>query len=488
MTDADFIAWLKTDKAYRCVLVEAVARVGGVETTRYMSNRGYVTTGSDTPANRVYEPYIVGGGVITETLALDGNSSGMVFGDIELDNSEGNLDSWLADVWVGRVARMYVGDVRWARADFRLVFDGIIADIDSRDRDVLNIKLRDKLQRLNTNVTETTLGGSSTNANSLLPIVLGEVHNITPLLTNKATLEYQYHNGVAERVIEVRDNGVVISPTVTLSTGKMTLAANPAGQITASVQGGKLSGAYVNTVAKLVELLATTYGTDPFSGGDLDASNLSTFDAANTQPVGVYLTNRENVLALCQGLASSVGAQVVMSATGLLRLLKVDLAGTSPTAVTASAMLATSLQLVQRVPVVAGVKLNFCRNWTVQNTLRTGIPAEHADLYAKEWLSSSASDATTATVYKLTKEPEPTDTYLLTKTAADAETARRLALWKTPRSVYKYTAMPELLLENLGGYQTITHSRFNMSGGVSAQIVKVARDWLNMSVEFEVLV
>lgn len=486
MTDAEFIAWLKTDKAYRCVLVEVVARVSGVETTRYLSTKGYVTGAADTPAHTHYEPLIVGGCSITETLALEDGGSSMVFGDIELDNTEGNLDSWLDDIWTNRVARVYVGDMRWARSDFRLVFDGIVDDIDSRSRDVLNIKMRDKLQRLNTSVTETTLGGTSTNATRLLPIVLGEVHNISPLLTNKATLEYQYHNGVAERVIEVRDNGVVITPTVTLSTGKMTLSSTPAGQVTMSVQGAKLSGTYVNTAAKLIQLLATTYGTDPLTSGDMD-STLTAFDAANTQPMGVYLTERENVLALCQSLAASIGAQVIMTATGKLKLLKVDLAGTSPTAVNSNSMAEQSLQMVRRVPVVAGVKLNYCKNWTVQESLRTGIPAEHKELYEEEWLVSTASDATVASTYKLTQQPEAVDTYLLTKTTADAEALRRLNLWKTPRAVYSYSGMPELMLEQLGGYQTITHSRFNMSGGANVQIIQVVRDWLNMEVHFEVL-
>lgn len=487
MTDAEFIAWLKSDKAYRCVLVEVVASVSAIETTFYLSNRSYATVSTDTPASRVYLPYLNGGCVISETLALDGADASMVFGDIELDNIEGNLDPWLGYIWRNRSAKVYVGDASWARADFRLVFDGLVDDIDSRNFDVLNIKLRDKLQRLNTSVTETTLGGSSTNSTRLLPLVFGEVHNISPLLTNKATLEYQYHNGTAERVIETRDNGVVITPTVTLATGKMTLAASAAGAITMSVQGGKLAGAYVNTAAKLVELLATGYGTDPFSSGDLDTT-MTAFDAANTQPLGVYLAERENVLNVCRGIAESIGAQLVMTPEGKLKLLKVDLAGTSPTTVPRTMIEDRTLQPVKRVPVIAGVKLNYCKNWTVQESLRTGIPVEHRELYEEEWLVSLATDSTVATNYKLTVEVEPVNTYLLTKATADTEATRRLTLWKTQRTVYRYTGMPELMLEKLGGYQSITYPRFGMDAGVAAQILKIERDWLNNTIEFEVLV
>jgi hypothetical protein len=491
LSDAQFLAWLKSGSRRGAVLVEAVASVGGVETTHYLSNTGYTTSAADTPASTGYtDGKIVGGAKIIERLSLDGTGAGMSFGDIEIDNEQGDLDPWLGStyIWANRSVKMYVGDVTWPRADFRLVFDGVAADLASRNRNVLNLVMREKLQRLNTAVTETKLGGSSANADRLLPIVLGEVHNLEPLLADKATLKYQVHDGAMEDVIEVRDNGVVVSATETLASGYFSLSASPAGVVTCSAQGAKLSGTYVNTVAKLVELLATTYGADPFTGSDLDTANLSAFNTANPQPVGRPLTERENVLAVCQELAASVGAQVITTAAGLLQLVKIDLAGTSPTAVGAAQMDEKSLRIVSRLPVQAAVKLGYCRNWTVQKNLQTGIPPEHADLYGQEWLTSTASDSTVATDYKLMQEPvQQVDTLLLVKTDADTEAARRLALWKTPRRVFGYVGGAELMLETLGGYQTITHNRFNLSGGVDGQIVAIERDWLNASVAFEVL-
>jgi len=477
MTDAEFIAWLKTPGRITCVLVEAVALVDGVETTRYLSNSGYTTGPADTPASTHYLGCIVGGARISEQLSLDGTGASMAFGDIELDNTEGNLDAWLRDVWVNRRVRMYVGDMRWNRADFRLVFDGITEDLGSRARDVLNLTVRDKLQRLNTAVTETKLGGTSVNADRLLPVCLGEVHNVEPLLVDKASLKYQVHDGPIERIIEVRDNGIVLSYTANLSAGTFTLPASPVGVITCSVQGAKLSGTYVNTVAKLVELLATGYGTDPFLAGDLDAANLAAFDSANPQPVGVYLAERENVLAVCQSLAASVGAQVVMSPAGKLQLLKlsVPVAGTT---VTSANMAEKTLRPEQRIPVVAAVKLGFCKNWTVQTNLETGIPAEHKALYAQEWLSVTASNDTVADAYKLTQEPPRQDTLMQVREDARSETARRLALWREQRTVFAYEGMPELMLEALGGFQTVTHARFGLSAGVNVQVVGIERDWL----------
>lgn len=490
LSDEQFIAWLKSPSRRLCVLFEAVASVGGVETTRYLSDTGYTTRPTDAPADTYYAPRIIGGGRVIERLSRDGGPAAMSFGDVELNNADRALDGWLADVWANRSGKMWVGDVTWPRADFRLVFDGINANLLPGGRpDVLHLAVRDKLQRLNTAVTETKLGGASTNADRLVPIALGEFHNVEPLLADKATLTYQVNGAAIEDVIEVRDGGAPVAITKALADGKFSLNQASFWVVTCSVQGGKLAGVYVKTVAKLVELLATQYGTDPFDAGDLDAANLATFDAAHPQPVGRPLLQRENVLAVCQEIAASVGAQVVMSATGTLRLIKIALPATgTPTSVT-EAMMTGSLQIAERVPVQAAIRLGYCRNWTPQSGLQTGIPAEHKDLFAQEWLTSTARDAGVAADHKLTQEPvQQVDTLLQVKADADAEAARRVALWKEPRTVYSYDGAPQLLLEELGGYQTLTHSDFDLAGGADGQIVAIERDWLNATVRFEVLV
>lgn len=486
-SDTAFLAWLTSDSKIPTLLVEVTARVGGVETTRYLSSTGYTTSAGESPADTHYLGVIIGGGTVTEELPLDGQAS-MAFGDIEIANVDGALDSWLNDVWAGRQCKMYVGDQRWARTSFRLVFDGIVADLTSRSRDVLNLVMRDKLERLNTAVTETKLGGTSQNADELLPICYGEVHNIEPLLIDKALLKYQVNAGPIERLIEVRDFGMPVSATVTLAAGTFVLAASPAGTITCSVQGRKPS-VYFNTVSQAIQQLVTEGGSDPFSySTDMDINNLAAFDAANPQPIGLYLSSRENILDVSQQLASSVGAQMVMPATGKLRLLKIALPATAtPTAVGSEQMYERTLQIVQRVPVRSAIKLGYARNWTVQENLQTGILPEHKDLFAKEWLTVTASDSSVATIYKQTQEPEQEDTLLQVKADAENEAARRLALWKVPRMVVSYDGLPELITQELGGYQTITHSRFNLSSGVTGQIIKVTRDWLNARVSFEVL-
>ena len=481
----DFTAWLSDPTAIRCVLVEAVASVSGSNVTRYLSTKNY----ADTVAGRIYDPIVNAESVqLIERMSLDSSPS-MSFGDIELYNVDGALDSWLTDIWVNKSITVLIGDVRWLRSDFTTIFSGTIDDIDSRSAQTLNIKVRDKLQQINTPLTETTLGGTTTNKNELIPLCFGECFNVTPLLTNPATLEYQVHGGAQELTIEVRDNGVPVAATKTPSTGKFTLSAQSFGQVTASVQGDKPS-AWNKTVSSIIQRIVTTYGgPNKFTSGDLDTVQLAAFDAANTQPVGIYLKDRENTLSVCNQIAASVGAQLVMSRLGKLQLLKIDLpASGTAFAIDANDIIENSLSISQKIPVRAAVTINYDRNYTVQDGLKTEIPPEHKTMYALEWLSVTAQDSTVKTNYGLNAKPEPIDTLLLTESDASAEATRLLNLYKTPRFVVTFTGTARLVQLTLGQRVTLTYPRFGLDAGKEGQVIGLSIDWGNLSVKCEVLV
>lgn len=481
MTDDDFLAWLERGGT-RTALVEV-----GTSTPRYLSTTPYTTMPDDAPANLPHLPVVAPGFAFSEKLSLSGNPTISV-GAIEMYNEDGSLDDWLNDVWVNRTVRVYIGDVDWPRADFRLVFDGMAASLAVSSAGRLSIVLRNKLERLNTPVTDTLLGGTTPNKDQLLPITLGECHNVTPLLVNPPLHEYRWHNGAAERLIEVRDNGVPVSTASVLSTGAFTLLASPAGQITASVQGAT---PYAPNISAIVQVLATQYGTpsERLTSGDLDATNLADFAAACPQPVGVSLTERSNVLQVCQQLAASVGAQVVMSRQGKLRLVRVSLPGSgTPFAITTKDYESGSLTIRDRTEVIAGVKLGYCRNWTPQSTLETGIPAEHRSMYAQEWLTVSSRDSAVASTYRLYGDAQQEDTLLLKGSDAQAEADRRLALWKVQRTVFRFTGYAHLLMLDIGRAITLTAPRFGLDAGKSGIVIGLESDWVNGRVSVEVLV
>jgi hypothetical protein len=487
-TDAQMIAWLKNDSAIRCVLMEVVVLTSGVETTRYISNRGYVTSPSETPPNQAYIPLIASGVKFTESLSIDGTPS-LSYGSIEFDNYTGEIDSWLEDVWVNRTVKIYLGDMTWGRSQFYKIFDGITATNAAPSRDKLSITLSDKMLRLNTTMSEVKLGGTSPNVDKLIPLLFGECHNITPLLVNSALEKYQVHNGPIESIIEVRDNGIPVSFTADILTGTFVLNQAVVGTITCSAQGDKPS-LYSNNAVTIIKRIVKDYGNvlQKLVDADIDLTSFTSFAAANVAPVGIYLTEKANVIDIVNKLSSSIGARVAMSRQGLLYLVKVDLQGvTGGTAVTSADMVQWSINVAELPTVVAAVKLGYCKNYTVQANLQTGLPTAHIDLFALDWLSVTQINTTTSTNYKMFVDPVMQESELLTTADANVEATRRLVLLGTQRKVIRYQGLAYLMLEVLGGIQTIQHPRFGLAAGISGQIISLTTDWLNPRVDINVL-
>jgi len=486
ISDTEYNSWLANDDSMRVILVEADANVSSSEQTFYLSTKAYF----DSTINRVYQPVVIGNSIqVVERISLS-NSSFISFGDVGINNQDGAKDAWLEYVWTNRNIRVLIGDINWLRSDFRTIFNGVTSDIDSSSRGVLNLKLRDKLQRLNMPITDIKLGGTTKNKDELLPLCFGEVHNITPLLTNPATLEYQVHDGEVERVIEGRDNAVPVSKTDNLVAGKFTLNQSPFGRITASVQGYKV-GSWTNTIGDLIKSITTSYGdtNNRFSLSDIDVTQVDAFDSSNQAPLGIYVPTRDTVINVCNKLARSVGAQLVMSRGGLLRLLKITLPATgTPIEINQNDIIEDTLQIAEKVKVKSAIKVGFAKNWSVQDNLETGIPAEHKELYKQEWLSVTSEDTTVKDLYKLEAEPEQIDTMLLRESDATTEADRLLNIYKVPRFVFSFEARAKFLGTDLGDTVTLTHPRFNLDQGKTGVVIGLSTNWQTSRVRMEVIV
>lgn len=518
--------WLESQTAIRGIFVEVTVRnvVTTTDITMYFSNVGYLTT--DSLIN--YNPIIKGGVQFTESMSID-NSIGMSFGDIELNNPNGDLDDYLDStkyIWVNKAIKVYLGDPFWTCANitavhsnFELIFDGVVADIDAKSRESLNIKVRDKLERLNTVITEHTLGtygtwgSGQTNQESIRPLIFGEVFNIEPLLIDPSVIEYMFNDGNSELVIEIRDNGVPlythngtsvtynsdIGNIVYISTGKIRLGHPLAGVLTISAQGIKnsinlstgalVSGTYSNNIANLIALIVTQYGKHPLIAADLDLINLAAFAAANTQSVGTYITDKSNILTVCQELSSSIGAQLFMTRQGKLQLLRLgSYTVDTPVTITDTDILHHSLTVSSKSEVFAATKIGGCKNWTVQDNLLTLIPIEHKEFFKDDWLDKNTIDSSIQTLYDLNALPEQQDTALIISSEIQAEADRRNAYFKVPRIIYTFTGTAKLMTLKLGQQVTLDHNRFNLSGGKVGQVVSLSPNWLKSIIEVGVII
>lgn len=487
----EVIGWLKLPDSNEVIIAE-VEGVQGAPSTMYLASRPYTTSSADTPSNTMYDPAIIGGVSIKENLSLN-NKVSISYGDIEIDNTYGKKDSWFDYIFVNREIKLYIGDLRWPRTDFYLIFDGVIADISARSLSSINLVLLNKLDKLNNPITEELLPTVNTTNEVIVPQVFGEVFNISPIVTDNVinTLEHQVHGDGIEDVIEVRDNGVPVSITKNLSNGKFTLDQSPYGQITASVQGHK-SGTYYNDIANIVKIIVKDFGPTEhrFTDSDIDLTNFSDFTTNNPQPVGIYTSSGENRLTMCNKLSASLGAQLTMTSTGLLRIIQLDIPGSGNSyTIDLNDVEANSVKVSSKPEVVGATKIAYCKNYTVQDSnIAAGVPSNSADLFKTEWLYETETNATTISNYKLSTEVEQQDTLLLSKSDAEAEAARRNALWDQARYIYTMKAYGHMLVVELGDSITLKDRRFGLQAGSTGTVVSISRDWLNNRVQLGVLI
>jgi hypothetical protein len=538
--------WLEDSQSIKIVLVVLTIKVytGGTwtDTPIYISNAAYITDNGVT----VFNPIIKGDVTFSEGISDTGGIS-ITYGDIGIANPNGEYDEYLDNskyIWTNGSIEMYYGDPTWTCSNladitsnkFLKIFDGTIGDIDSRNITTLNIKIRDKLQRLNTPLTTYKLGvsgywaGGQLNVDTIRPVIFGEVFNVEPLLIDPSSLQYLFNHNYyvevtntgsvsSEKVIEVRDNGVPIYNDA-LQSGAYTVPANsvftllkqPAGTITASIQGiadsfnfttgGVVSNAYSNNIASFIGIIVTKFGKKAtrFTATDLDLANLYDFSTTCPQPIGAAIFDRQNVLEVCQSMVESVGAQLFVTRTGKLQILRYDgvgyTTGITISTISESDIIYNSLSISNKLPVVASVKVGYCKNWTVQTGLVSAIPQYHKDSFATEWLTITAVPTDNAVItklanYKLDTDPVQKNTLLITTADATAEANRLLALYSTQKTIYKFTGGPRLLQLLLGQKITLTHSRFNLynaGNGVTGQVVGLTPNWTKSSVDVEVLI
>jgi len=503
-TVSQMVAWLKTPSHIKCTLVDVLeVSISGTATTLNLSSMPYSSGGT------TYNACILGGLNFTESLSADGSIS-VNFGSLTLANTYGINDQFLTYVWNRRPIKIYLGDPSWPKSDFVLIFDGLVQELTANSENELSVLLLDKLQRLNDSLTEKTLTdltpGTYTEqtinsgANTiLLPLLFGECFNIQPLyVDNGATANsgkvYMTNDGTISGIIEVRDNGVPVNYSANLTTGTVTLSSTPVGAITCSVQGNA-TGSYSNTIAGIITNIVKNYGnsTNRFVDSEIDFSGFT-----NTSPVGIYCNDRMNALQVCNELAKSVSANLVCPSisvgsdgetisTSKLKLVELKApSGTAKYTLTDDYMLLGSLSISEVFSVKPSIKLGYCKNYTIQQTVAGGV--NPASKFNDQYLTVTAINATNKTLYRDTGTITEEDTLLIVESDATTEATKRLTLWSTQRLLVTATYLPQFIFVQLGDIVTIKSNRFNLDSGKTGLVYSISRDWITGLVQIGVLV
>jgi hypothetical protein len=490
-TVQDIVAWLNTQEHIKCILADISEIGNSQESEVYLSSAPY------TDQDKVYVPAISGGLSFSESLSVDGSPS-MGYGSLEISNVGGIYDNYLGYVWNKRPVKIYLGDPAWPKSDFVLIFDGLIQELTAPSESTLSFSVFDKLQRLNTPITEKTLKTTNYSQNTqdtVLPLLFGECFNVSPLLVdNGSTADggqvYMIHDGGIQGIIEVRDNGIPITVDPNLSTGTFELLTQPYGTITCSAQGDTT---YTNTVAGIIQKLVTEYGT---TENQFQVSELALTEFTNTSPVGLYCSDRRNILEACSELAKSVNANLICPtitvsngtvSTSKLRLVEIKPAtGTPAYYLNDNNMLVDSLSISEMFAVKPSIKLAYCKNYTVQSTVAAGL--NPVSKFEDEYIFVSAVNEAAKTLYRDSGDTVEEATLLITTASSQAEADKRLALWQQQRFIVTANYLPELIFVQLGDIVHVQTARFGLSNGKLGMVYSITRDWVTGLVSIGVLI
>jgi hypothetical protein len=287
---------------------------------------------------------------------------------------------------------------------------------------------------------------------------------------------------------------VPIDHNANLTTGTITLKSNPVGTLTCSVQGNA-TGSYTNTIAGIITNIVKNYGnsTNRFVDSEIDFSGFT-----NTSPVGIYCSDRINALQVCNELAKSVSANLVCPSISVggdgetisaskLKLVELKVpSGTPKYSLTDDYMILGSLSISEVFSVKPSIKLGYCKNYTVQQTVAGGVnPASKFD---DQYLTVTALNDTNKTLYRDTGTINEEDTLLIVESDANTEATKRLSLWSTQRLLITATYLPQFIFVQLGDIVTITSNRFNLGSGKTGLVYSISRDWITGLVQIGVLV
>jgi hypothetical protein len=459
----------------------------------YFSDDGFVTAPTDSPADTYFEPRLIEALNFERQLFSAGRLSGRSVpgaGTLLLNNADGALDAMTSLAFDGRRVRVLLGGDGFAYAAFGVIFDGTAETVEVDDETVV-VRLRDLQARFEHGVARGTYAGSGGAEGRVglkdreKPLTFGWVHHVPPVLVDPSTLTYQVHDGAIQDVDAVYDSGLPLAKVtgtpgagqfaVDAVAGTFTLGASAAGTVTADVRGDAVGGSYLESVAALIQRLATTRA-GVGEALTVDTAAFSAFDAAHPQRVGISVAEGATLGEVLDALADSIGAHFGFDRAGRLTIGRVDPPAATPVATFDESQILRIESLAVDRPIWRQ-SVGYRRYWSTLDAGSTaGAVSEEArdDLAEAERLEA-AEDEAVRTRHPLAEERR-TSTLLTDAADAAAEAARLLAVFGADRARFNVLLKTQPFALDLGQTVTLRYPRHGLGAGRSLVIVGMVED------------
>lgn len=485
------------------------------EITLYFASSSYTSGAADFPTGRAshtfYEPRIKQPAIMSRDVfgsATTFGASKVGVGAMELVNIDGALDGMAAYGFDGRAIVLMLGEIN--EGDNAPTWTTILTGTMEQPEiswDKIILRIRDRQAELGLPIYLNTYAGNNVLPNGVegvegdlkgkpKPVLLGQVFNISPPLVNTSKLIYQLNDGginsvdaVYDRALALTAGAAYIDAADMLATapaagqyraypagGFIRLGSSPDGQITCDATQG--ASAVDRTVAQLLKTIAVDYaGID---AGDIISADVTALDADNSAVVGYWTDSDTHCKAAMDAICNSIGAWYGFNSLGKMNMARFELPTGSPVVHIINSDIISINKIVSndagRGIAAWKIRLNYKKLYTVQTSDLAGAVADarKAEL-ANEYRAIEKTDTSVQTKHLLA--PDITlDTLLVTAADAEAEAARRLAIYSVDRAIYQLrVAMDSAVAASidLGQVVTIELNRFGMETGIDYLVIGI---------------
>lgn len=458
------------------------------ETTVRLSDVGFTTAPSDTPANALFEPRLTNPFNFEVNLFSGGQVLGGAsasFGALQIANDDGGMDSLTDYYWDGRSIEIRVGTDQFDYDEFETLYQGRVEEIQWNDRQI-TIQLRDPRTQIDQNIqTNLYAGTGDDEGDSSLkgrpkPLCFGECREVRAVLVDSVNLIYQVHDGSVQDIADVYDAGADLTDEgdvadlraasapstgafkTDLASGLFRLGASPDGTVTADVQGDN-DGTYVNTAADIMRRIAVQRGDlDAMTGLDGATFNRAATDSPDT--VGIFIPDSPRPMpSVFDELMASGGGWWTFDRAGLLKVGILQLPGSSVLTLGREDIIGGTIRRTNPRRVAWRIRLGYDRTFTVQSegSLAASLSASEKALRSNEYRYVSAEDTDIQTAHSLSQEIERVSLFV-DESAAQDEVDRLLTLLGERRDLYEIPVGWRLFKFDIDDSVTLDLDRFDL--------------------------
>ena len=253
--------------------------------------------------------------------------------------------------------------------------------------------------------------------------------------------------------------------TADTATGKLYLDSNHTGVLTCDFVAGADDASDI-----VISILEAT---------NVDSQSRSYFDATADKAIGVYIAERRNRLDVADEAMSGIGSWYGRSREGMLRFGRVEgNPATHDFALIEADMWPDTLHVAQLIPPAKQHRIGYRRNYTNQSgALFTGVSADNQVLFSNDYSITQpilgTDEGANGGFHTLAIVPDFIPSQMALSSDAADEAARLDAMYFGWGAIFACTTGRIGTAIDIGQVVKITHSRYELSGGVNMTCVDI---------------